>query len=109
MYKNILVRFESNELSMDLIPNTTYSSGALTLVHGSMSANAETGGIDEMRNTASRDCGLCQRENVPCKVFVAGDSESSVNVCENCEEKMTRRNTIKNIEKMVQYRLKQES
>ena len=45
------------------------------------------------------DCDLCTRRNVPCEIFLAGQSMMRIFVCQNCD---TRRKPI--VEKLSQVR-----
>jgi hypothetical protein len=105
VYKDILVKFESNELAVDLVPNTNSPSDNLddkwrTLQGEEKNAKTQT-------NIVIRDCDLCQLKDITCKIFVTGDSQSYLSVCATCENKMHERNTIKAVESLAQKRMSQ--
>lgn len=104
-YKNILVKFESNELAVDLDPNTNSPSDNLSNMWKTM--KGETNGITAPPNVAIQDCDLCQAKDTACKVFVTGDSKSYISVCAKCEKKMRQRNTIKAVENVAHERMSQ--
>ncbi len=97
-YKNILIKFESNELVVDLVSN---SDGENSLEASSKAgADVPPGGV-------TGDCDLCQTQDTLCKVFVTGDSKSYLSICQKCEKKMYERNTIKAIHTATRERMAQ--
>jgi hypothetical protein len=100
-YKNILIKFESNELVVDLVPNSG-NEGPLVA-----SSNAAAGGTAVPPGGITGDCDLCQTQGTLCKVFVTGDSKSYLSICQKCEKKMYERNTIKAIQATTAERMAQ--
>lgn len=92
-YKDILIKFESSKMDVKLIPNESsprdHLAEMLTNVQGK---SANNNGNPEI---ISQDCDLCQSKDASCKIFVAGDSQSHLSICEQCERKMHERNTIR--------------
>ncbi len=105
LYKNILVKFESDELAVDLVPNT--SSPCDNLVDMWKTVQGETKDIKLQQSISVRDCDFCQLKDAICKIFVTGDSQSYFSVCADCEKKMHERNTIKAVESLAQERMSQ--
>lgn len=101
VYKDILVKFESSKLTVDLVPNVN--------LREQFSDNLQSKEINKITEPmfVTQDCYLCQSKDVACKVFVTGDSKSHLSVCEKCEKKMRQRNTIKAVEKAASERLAQ--
>ncbi len=105
-YKNILIKFEANELRVDLVSNVDIDE-----------LNSQSGTIETINESVAKppipqsglvgDCDLCQMKNIVCKIFVTGDSKSYLSVCHKCERKMHERNTIKAVEATTQERLAQ--
>jgi predicted transcriptional regulator len=99
VYKDILVKFENNELTVDLVYNTYEN------------RTAETSEVEEDKDSRLRsiivlqDCDLCQSKGEICKIFVTGDSRSYLTVCRTCEKRMHDRNTIRAIETLTRNRL----
>lgn len=108
-YKNIMIKFESNELVVDLVPN---SDNENSLEDSSSSSNASAGetkgGSAVPPSGVTGDCDLCQTRDTVCKVFVTGDSKSYLSICQKCEKKMYERNTIKAIHTTTRERMAQD-
>lgn len=104
-YKNILVKFESGELAVDLLPNTGSPSDNLSDMWKTL--QGDTSNFTSEPSVVVRDCDLCQSSDAVCKVFVTGDSKSYLSVCADCEKRMHERNTIKAVENVAQERIAQ--
>jgi len=105
-YKNILIKFEANELRVDLVPNVDGED--INSQNGAIEAMNENGVIHTIPQSGLvGDCDLCQTKNAICKIFVTGDSKSYLSVCQKCERKMQERNTIKAVEATANERLAQ--
>jgi hypothetical protein len=105
-YKNILIKFEANELRVDLVPNADGDD------LNSQNGTIETINENDVNHAIPQsglvgDCDLCQTKNAVCKIFVTGDSKSYLSVCQKCERKMHERNTIKAVEATTHERLTQ--
>jgi hypothetical protein len=103
-YKNILIKFESNELVVDLVPNTETENSPEISKAGACETKS---GSAVPPNGVTGDCDLCQTQDTLCKVFVTGDSKSYLSVCQKCEKKMYERNTIKAIHTTTRERMAQ--
>jgi predicted DNA-binding ArsR family transcriptional regulator len=104
-YKNILVKFESNELAVDLVPNTNSPSDNLSDMWSTI--QGQTNNIPSAPTIVIQDCDLCQSKDGICKVFVTGDSKSYLSVCAECEKRMHERNTIRAVENVARERVAQ--
>ncbi len=104
-YKNILVKFEPNELAVDLVPNTNSPDDNLSDMWKTIQEEAKK--IENPPALTIQDCDLCQASDVMCKVFVTGDSKSYLSVCADCEKTMHERNTIRAVEHVAHERIAQ--
>ncbi len=102
-YKNILVKFESNELSVDLVPNVNSPSDNLSGMWKIMQRESQNASTSP--TVVIQDCDLCQSSDANCKVFVTGDSKSYLSICADCEKKMHERSTISAVETVAQERI----
>jgi hypothetical protein len=104
-YKNILVKFESDELAVELVPNTNSPVDNLSDMWKTVQGEAEN--VITSSAIVVQDCDFCQSSNVVCKVFVTGDSKSYLSVCGDCEKKMHERSTIRAVESVAHRRIAQ--
>lgn len=104
-YKNILIKFEANELQVELVPNLDNEPDEERSSNISKGEGRDIPAIPQ--SGLITDCDLCQTKNAICKVFVTGDSKSYLSVCQKCERKMNERNTIKAVEATAHARLAQ--
>ncbi|MDH2900438.1 MAG: winged helix-turn-helix domain-containing protein [archaeon] len=103
VYKNILVKFESNELSVDLVPNVNSPSDNLSGMWKIMQRESQNASTSP--TIVIQDCDLCQSSDANYKVFVTGDSKSYLSICGDCEKKMRERSTIRAVETVAQERI----
>jgi hypothetical protein len=102
--KNILVKFASNELAVEVVPNTNSPDDNLAEMWKTV---RDTNVVKPEPSVVKRDCDICHSNEVNCKVFLAGDSKSYLSVCGDCEKRMHERATIKAVENVAHRRIAQ--